>query len=77
VAGVLVVLRARLGVRRWLRGRSFDVRTRSIVSTVLIVLGVVGVFAGVFPLAGLAAVLVGVGMKVYLFFERRSGPATV
>jgi len=72
VAGVAVLLLALLALRRWLRGRSFDVRTLSIASTVLIVLGVVGVFLGVFPLAGLVAVLVGVGMKVHLFFDRRS-----
>ncbi len=76
VAGVVAVLLVLLGLRRWLRGRSFDVRTQSIISTVLIILGVFGVMVGIFPLAGLAAVLVGVGMKVYLFFERRSGAAT-
>ncbi|MFO8012460.1 MAG: hypothetical protein R6X20_04045 [Phycisphaerae bacterium] len=75
-AGVLAVLLVLLGLRRWLRGRSFDVRTQSLISTVMIILGVFGVVLGIFPLAGLAAVLVGAGMKVYLFFERRSGTAT-
>ena len=75
VAGVVAVLLVLLALRQWLRGKTFDVHTRATVSTVLIVLGVVGVFFGVFPLAGLVAVLVGVGMKVYLFFERRSGAA--
>jgi hypothetical protein len=38
---------------------------------VLLVLGVVGVLFGVFPVAGLAALLVGLVMKVWLRFARR------
>jgi len=75
-AGVAVLILVLLAVRRWLRGRSFGVRAQSIASTVLIILGVVGVFFGVFPLAGLVAVVVGVGVKVYLFFARRQSVAT-
>jgi len=76
-AGVTGLILAVLAIRRWLRSQSFDVRTQSMASTLLIVLGVAGVFFGVFPVAGLVAVLVGVGMKVTLFFARRSGaPAT-
>ena len=68
-AAVLVVLIAL--VRRWLRGREVGLRAQAAVSTALIVLGVVGLAIGVFPVAGLVTVLVGVGMKVRLFFARR------
>ena len=68
-AAVLVILIAL--VRRWLRGREVGLRAQAAVSTALIVLGVVGLAIGIFPVAGLLTVLVGVGMKVRLFFARR------
>jgi len=71
VAGVAVLVAVIALVRRWLRGRSFDLRTQSIGSTVLIVLGVLGVALGIFPVAGLLVLAVGLGMKVRLFFARR------
>ncbi|HUU92278.1 MAG TPA: hypothetical protein VM238_13850, partial [Phycisphaerae bacterium] len=71
VAGVAVLVAAIALVRRWLRGRSIDLRTQSICSTVLIVLGVFGVALGVFPVAGLLVLAIGVGMKIKLFFARR------
>ena len=71
VAGVAVLLVAIALVRRWLRGRSFDLRTQSVFSTVLIVLGVIGVALGIFPVAGLLALAVGIGMKIKLFYARR------
>ncbi len=74
-AGVAVLVLVLLAVRRWLRGRSFGVRAQSVTAIVLIVLGVVGAFVGLFPLAGVLAVLVGLGMQIRLFFARRSRPA--
>ena len=75
VAGVLVLVAVLAAVGRWFRGRTFTVRTQSVSGIVLIVLGVVGAFIGVFPLAGVLAVLVGLGIEIRLFFVRRSGAA--
>ena len=74
-AGVVALILVLLIVRRWLRGRTFDLRAQSVAALVLIVLGVVGAAFGVFPLAGVLAVLLGLGMQVRLFFARRSGTA--
>jgi len=75
VAAVVVLLGLLLIVRRWLRGRTFDLRTQATVAMVLIVLGVLGAAFGVFPLAGVLAVLVGLGIAVRLFVVRRTGAA--
>jgi hypothetical protein len=71
VAGVLVVLAAVAVLRRWLRSRTFSLHAQAAVSTLMIVAGVLGLLVGVFPLAALVAVIVGVAMKVALFFARR------
>jgi hypothetical protein len=63
-------------VRRWLRGREIGLKTQGTISTVLIILGVIGIALGIFPVAGLLALAVGVGMKIKLFFARRR-PAAV
>jgi len=75
VAGVLVLLAVLALAGRWFRGRTFTVRTQSVTGLVLIVLGVTGALFGVFPLAGVVAVLVGLGIEVRLFFARRSAVA--
>ncbi|MBE3100612.1 MAG: hypothetical protein IMZ44_26140 [Planctomycetes bacterium] len=58
-------------VWRLARRGSFSPAARRTASTVLLVLGVVGVLFGVFPVAGLVALLVGLAMKVWLRFARR------
>jgi len=47
-----------------------------VAGAVLVVLGFVAVVGGVFPLAGLVGLLVGIGMEVRVFFARRTRPAT-
>jgi hypothetical protein len=42
---------------------------------VLIVVGAAGALLGLLPVAGVAAVAVGVGMKVRLYIARRRMPA--
>jgi hypothetical protein len=71
-AGLVVIV---LVVRRLARRGSFGLAAQRTASTVLIVLGVLGVLFGVFPLAGVAAVFVGVGMKVWLRYARRKAAA--
>ncbi|MCX5675027.1 MAG: hypothetical protein NTX87_08470, partial [Planctomycetota bacterium] len=56
---------------RLARRGSFGPAARRTASTVILVLGVVGVLFGVFPVAGLVALLVGLVMKVWLRFARR------
>jgi hypothetical protein len=75
VGGVAALIIVVLVVRRWLRGRSFDVRTLSVASTALIVLGVIGMMVGIVPVAGLAATVAGVAVKIHLFRARRRRPA--
>ena len=76
VAGVVVLVVVIVLVRRWLRGREIGLKTQGTISTVLIILGVVGIALGIFPVAGLLALAMGVGMKIKLFFARRR-PAAV
>ncbi|GAG43944.1 unnamed protein product, partial [marine sediment metagenome] len=76
VAGVVVLVVIIVLVRRWLRGREIGLKTQGTISTVVIILGVVGIALGIFPVAGLLALAVGVGMKTKLFFARRR-PAAV
>ncbi len=71
VAGVVVLVVVIVLVRRWLRGREIGLKTQSTIATVLIILGVVGIALGIFPVAGLLALAVGVGVKIKLFFARR------
>jgi hypothetical protein len=71
VGGVAVLIILVLAARRLLRGRSFDIRTLSIASTVLIVLGVIGMVLGIVPVPGLVAMVVGVAIKIHLFRVRR------
>ncbi len=75
VAGVVVLVVVIVLVRRWLRGREIGLKTQGTISTVLIILGVVGIALGIFPVAGLLALAVGVGMKTKLFFARRRSAA--
>jgi hypothetical protein len=67
-AGLVVIV---LVVRRLARRGSFGFAAQRTASTVLIVLGAVGVMFGVFPVAGVAAIFVGIGMKLWLRFARR------
>jgi len=71
VAGVVVLVVVIVLVRRWVRGREIGLKTQGTISTVVIILGVIGVAFGIFPVAGLLALAVGVSMKTKLFFARR------
>ena len=73
--GVLAVLVVLGLVRRRLRGRPLTTEAQAILSTVLILAGIAGLMAGVFPLAALLTAAVGVAMKVVLFFARRRAAA--
>ncbi|MCX5670011.1 MAG: hypothetical protein NTU94_01645 [Planctomycetota bacterium] len=68
VAALVVVV---LVARRLVRGRSFSIQTQSTISWVLIVLGVLGMFVGILPVAGLIITVIGVIMKIHLFRVRR------
>jgi hypothetical protein len=70
--GLVVIV---LVVRRLARRGSFGLAAQRTASTVLIVLGIAGAFCGVFPIAGVAAIFVGIGMKVWLRFARRKAAA--
>jgi hypothetical protein len=73
-AGLVVIV---LVVRRLARRGSFRLAAQRTASTVLLVLGVLGTLFGVFPIAGVAAIFVGLGMKVWLRFARRKAAAAV
>jgi hypothetical protein len=60
---------------RVVRRGSFGPAARRTASTVLLALGAIGVLFGVFPVAGVAAILVGLIMKVWLRFARRGAAA--
>jgi hypothetical protein len=68
VAALVVVV---LAARRLARGRSFSIQTQSTISTVLIVLGILGMLVGILPVAGLIITVIGVIMKIHLFRVRR------
>jgi hypothetical protein len=70
--GLVVIV---LVVRRLARRGSFGLAAQRTASTVLIVLGIAGAFCGVFPIAGVVAIFVGIGMKVWLRFARRKAAA--
>jgi hypothetical protein len=72
VVGLVIVV---LVVRRFVRNRTLSPRGQGLVSTVLIVLGIIGILFGLFPLAGVAAVIVGIVMKVILRRARRRAAA--
>ncbi len=72
VVGLVIVV---LVVRRFVRNRTLSPRGQGLVSTALIVLGIIGTVFGVFPLAGVAAVIVGIVMKVILRRARRRAAA--
>jgi len=76
VGGVAALVIVVLVIRRLARGRSFGLQTQSTLSTVLIVLGIIGMFVGVLPVASLIAIVIGVIMKIHLFRVRRR-PAAV
>jgi hypothetical protein len=71
VGGVAALVIVVLVIRRLSRGRSFGLQTQSTLSTVLIVLGIIGLFVGILPVAGLIAIVIGVIMKIHLFRVRR------
>jgi hypothetical protein len=72
VIGLVIVV---LVVRRFVRNRTLSPRGQGMVSTALIFLGIVGILFGLFPLAGVAAVIVGIVMKVILRRARRAAAA--
>jgi hypothetical protein len=71
VGGVAALVIVVLVIRRLARGRSFGLQTQSTLSTVLIVLGIIGLFVGILPVASLIAIVIGVIMKIHLFRVRR------
>jgi hypothetical protein len=71
VGGVAALVIVVLVIRRLARGRSFGLQTQSTLSTVLIVLGIIGMFVGILPVASLIAIVIGVIMKIHLFRVRR------
>lgn len=71
VGGVAALVIVVLAIRRLARRRSFGLQTQSTLSTVLIVLGIIGLFVGILPVAGLIAIVIGVIMKIHLFRVRR------
>jgi hypothetical protein len=76
LGGVAVLVVILLVIRRFVRWQAFSVQAQGTLATVLIVLGVLGLLAGVLPVVGFLAMVVGVGMKVRLFFtRRRAAPA--
>ena len=71
LGGVLAAVVIVLLVGRALRRRSFSLQARSGLATALIVLGILGLLFGMLPVAGLLALVVGVVMKVRVYFARR------
>jgi hypothetical protein len=75
IGGVVLLIVAVLVMRRLLRGRSISIRMQATISTAMILLGVIGMLVGVIPVYALLATIVGIVIKVRLYFVRRRLPA--
>jgi hypothetical protein len=77
LGGVLAALVVLLAVRRFLRRHGFSPLARRVTAVVMVILGLIGMFVGVFPLAGVVLFVIGVAWLVRLALARRRAAIAV
>jgi hypothetical protein len=71
IAGVLAAIGVLVALRRFLKRRQFGPSAHRAAAVTMIVLGLVGLFVGILPLAGLVMLAIGIAWAIRLALARR------